>query len=581
MRASSLLLVLACAACAVAVSAHFQPHPLDAVKVENIQLRTGTGTITIEASVFNGTGSFATVSWADVPSPFPGNFDWIGVWSPKPDNWTTTTPAKYKYVISDASGSGSSNFWFLNMRDSYTVAYFTGGLTTPTLLAVSDPVDFSNYHVPMHIHLALTQDPTQMKVMWTTHGNMFPSLNYGTSATNLSHSILRISTTSYASTDFCGAPASTKGWRIPGYLHTALITALTPNTEYFFQVGSESSQSKSHVLSFYSAPQPSATDLDFIVFGDLGQVEIDGSNEASMMDGSILTTTALQADFADGSVQANTSAAVFHIGDISYARGYATLWEQFFYQIANVSQHVPWMTCDGNHERDFPRSGSLYNGTDSGGECGVAYEKRFQMPTSAQDQTWWNLTYGPIAWVVISTEHDFAAGSAQYQWFESALAAVNRRVTPYLFVAGHRPMYIDSTNNSPGGGDLTTAAALRESLEPLMNNYKVDAAFWGHHHSYQRSCPVFKMQCYDQSEGTVHIVTGASGAGFSTNIQPDMPSWAEFVEDNQHGYTRGHVRGNTLTLDFVSSQDRSIIDSVTINSKFPQALREDSFAVDF
>jgi hypothetical protein len=54
--------------------------------------------------------------------------------------------------------------------------------------------------------------------------------------------------------------------------------------------------------------------------------------------------TAMQQDFIDGSILKNMSAAVFHIGDISYARGFATLWEQFFYQISNMSTSVPWMT---------------------------------------------------------------------------------------------------------------------------------------------------------------------------------------------------------------------------------------------
>lgn len=61
-------------------------------------------------------------------------------------------------------------------------------------------------------------------------------------------------------------------------------------------------------------------------------------------------------------------------------------------QIAPIAQRVPYMTLPGNHERDFPDSGfqkfliiliclgSFFNGTDSGGECGIPYEKRFPMP---------------------------------------------------------------------------------------------------------------------------------------------------------------------------------------------------------
>ena len=34
---------------------------------------------------------------------------------------------------------------------------------------------------------------------------------------------------------------------------------------------------------------------------------------------------------------------------------------------------------------DFPNSPSLYNGTDSGGECGVPYSRRFTMPSTGNN----------------------------------------------------------------------------------------------------------------------------------------------------------------------------------------------------
>lgn len=112
--------ILASAIAITQVQAHFEAHPLSKISIENIkEHRTANangGSITIEATVLNGTGNFVTISWKNLPSPYPGNFDWIGVYSPKPDDWTKITPAKYKYVISDETGSGSTVFWLLNMR---------------------------------------------------------------------------------------------------------------------------------------------------------------------------------------------------------------------------------------------------------------------------------------------------------------------------------------------------------------------------------------------------------------------------------------------------------------------------------
>lgn len=186
-------------------------------------------------------------------------------------------------------------------------------------------------------------------------------------------------------------------------------------------------------------------------------------------------------------------------------------------------------------ERDFPQSGSLFEGRDSGGECGVVsqrretrakaaaaaaarwqrpramegccplphsrfasvslyfsvlssslslslqpYNYRFTMPhehASNRDETWWSVSYGPVRWIVISTEHAFNAGSPQYAFVEAQLKSVNRKQTPFVFLAGHRPMYAYAMMNSVAG-------MLRNAFEPLMLKHKVDAAFWGHQHAY-------------------------------------------------------------------------------------------------
>jgi hypothetical protein len=44
----------------------------------------------------------------------------------------------------------------------------------------------------------------------------------------------------------------------------------------------------------------------------------------------------------------------------------------------------------GNHERDWPGTGSFYVTTDSGGECGVVYSTTHAMPTT-KDKEWYEL----------------------------------------------------------------------------------------------------------------------------------------------------------------------------------------------
>ena len=58
----------------------------------------------------------------------------------------------------------------------------------------------------------------------------------------------------------------------------------------------------------------------------------------------------------------------------------------------------------------------MYDTWDSGGECGVAYETYFQMPTVATDKPWYSYAAGPIHFTVMSTEHDWTQGSEQVRY---------------------------------------------------------------------------------------------------------------------------------------------------------------------
>lgn len=57
------------------------------------------------------------------------------------------------------------------------------------------------------------------------------------------------------------------------------------------------------------------------------------------------------------------------------------------------------------------------------------------------------------------------------------LASVNRSITPWLVIGGHRPFYIDSTNNMEPDGDQPVATALREALEDTFFEYQVSRTY--------------------------------------------------------------------------------------------------------
>ena len=148
--------------------------------------------------MLRGYGETVNVSFSGLSSHYPGTTDWVGVWSPPPadGNYSASSPSKYKFVTPDGSGAGRVALWLLNMRDAVVVAYFSGGLDSPVLLAQSEAVAFDNTVLPMHIHLALTGDATQMRVDWTSaqDGASAPWVRWGEQSTNLSHTTKQVRT---------------------------------------------------------------------------------------------------------------------------------------------------------------------------------------------------------------------------------------------------------------------------------------------------------------------------------------------------------------------------------------------------
>jgi hypothetical protein len=65
------------------------------------------------------------------------------------------------------------------------------------------------------------------------------------------------------------------------------------------------------------------------------------------------------------------------------------------------------------------------------------------MPAPAKDvdHTWYSVAVGSVTWLAISNYHDFTPGSEQYLFIKQALAAVDRTVTPWIFVSTHAPWY--------------------------------------------------------------------------------------------------------------------------------------------
>lgn len=499
-------------------------------------------------------GGQVNVTWKSVPDPSKRKpFDWIGFYCPSTahpnayiDYWLVRESSTYR------QGYGSAQFTLYNMRMDCEFRYYTNDSYTE-LIAVSNKVTFVDGNAaPLQGHLALTGDPTQMRVHWTTGTFSVPTVLYGTSPDNLAATAMGISR-SYKNTNMCGPPANESIFFIdPGYLHEVLLTGLIPNTRYYYRYGSENvfSDTKSFVSAL---DKGNSQQFTFIVYGDM-DITLAAQKVASSVHKEV----------------ENGASFVFHAGDLSYATGVAYNWEMWMALIEPYSSLAPYMVCIGNHEYDYMIGGekdpshaggvgfhpSWGNyGHDSGGECGVPVFYRFHMPDNGNSLWWYSYNYGLAHFTVFSTEHNFTAGSLQYQWLENDLQSVDRTATPWLILIGHRFLY--SSEKYPA--DNKVGAHIRESLEELIHQYQVDITFWGHYHAYERTCAVYKEQC--NAKGTVHILVGSAGIALDSAGTYKVP-WSMHFELS-HGYGRVTVANRSgLLWEYIRVNDHAVADSI-------------------
>lgn len=532
----------------------------------------------------------------------PSEDDWIGVFSPSefnssatcPNPWPAeepylcTAPIKYQFANYSANyiywGKGSIRLQLINQRSDFSFALFTGGLSNPRLIAVSEPISFKNPKAPVFPRLAQGTSHDEMTVTWTSGyaiDEAYPFVEWGALVAGgggARHTARApAGTLTFNRGSMCGEPARTVGWRDPGFIHTAFLRDLWPNKEYYYRIGHELPDGSvvwGKPYSFRAPPSPGQPSLQrVIVFGDMGKAERDGSNEyAAYQPGSLNTTDALIADLDNYDI-------VFHIGDMPYANGYISQWDQFTAQVAPITARKPYMVGSGNHERDWPDTAAFWDVMDSGGECGVPAETYYYYPAENRANFWYKVDYGMFRFCVGDSEHDWRVGTPQYDFIEHCLSTVDRKHQPWLIFATHRVLGYSSNAWYAGEGSFEEPEG-RENLQRLWQKYRVDIAFFGHVHNYERTCPMYQSQCMTSEKthysgtmnGTIFVVAGGGGCHLSSYTTA-IPKWSIY-RDYDFGFVKlTAFNHSSLLFEYKKSSDSKVYDSFTIDRDYRDVLR--------
>jgi len=236
------------------------------------------------------------------------------------------------------------------------------------------------------------------------------------------------------------------------FIHRIALTGLTPNTTYYYRLGS-------HSNSFNTAVN-SGSSFRFAWMADCR------------------TGTAIHDSIAALILTAAPRFSLYG-GDLCDDGGSYNIYKDQFFrpnQVALAAQ-VPFFNATGNHEKW---------GTNT---------KAFTLaPVSASgNQGYYSFDYGDLHVVVMNymEEGGYAAGSPQYNFIASDLAATTK---PWKIVICYSPAYVSGGH----GEDADMITLTTNIFEP----YGVDLVLAGHDHFYQRN---FVNDIY-------HLIIGSAGA---------------------------------------------------------------------
>ncbi|KAL2132411.1 hypothetical protein VTI74DRAFT_3809 [Chaetomium olivicolor] len=485
-----------------------------------------------------------------------------------------------------------------------TVLAFVKGLPVLAVCVAagaSFPPTPADLTTPVQQRLAIN-GPTSVTVGWNTYKQLSQAcVQYGTSPSALTLQACSTSSVTY--------PTS-RTWS-----NAVTLTGLTPATTYYYKIVSTNSTVE-HFLSPRVAGDKTPFTMNVVI--DMGVYGSDGytiQGDQSKRDTIPSIDPSLNHTTIGRLAQTvDDYEFVVHPGDLAYADdwlekaknwfdgrdAYQAILETFYGQLAPISARKFYMASPGNHEAVCQEVALAQTLCPDGQKNFTDFINRFgrTMPTaftstSASDAArasanraralanppfWYSFEYGMVHVTMIDTETDFASapdqpgGSArlgagpfgtytnqQLDFLAADLASVDRTVTPWLVVGGHRPWYTT-------GGSSAGCKPCRAAFEPLLYQYGVDLAIFGHVHNSQRFAPVVNNTAdpagMNNPKAPMYIVAGGAGNIEGLTAVGANVSYNRFAYADEFSYaTVSFLDAQHLRVDFIRSDNGEVLDS--------------------
>ena len=337
----------------------------------------------------------------------------------------------------------------------------------------------------------------------------------------------------YSSPATCSQYSAPPSYASPALCH-ANFSHFSSVAASWYRVGDDTNGWSSTSLYVHRMPDVGEAGATFAVVGDVG-------------------TTADSASTLTGVAEAHARspfAALLLVGDISYADGDQSIWDEWGRLSSRLLSRLPLATIPGNHEWfDTENEPCDYTQPPYCNYTFAAYLARSHTPRAALSSSnggassslYYSFDAG-LAHVImlqgycpmmkhVHEQPCLADGSLQALWLIDDLKHVDRDKTPWIIVSFHQPFVNSNHAHSHAEGN-----PIKEAIEATLNAYGVDLVLSGHVHAYERSARTRDGQCDPAAPVYITIGDGGNREGLETAWTNPQPEWSLFRQSSYgHG----------------------------------------------
>jgi len=329
-----------------------------------------------------------------------------------------------------------------------------------------------------------TPTPNSIYVCWHSEGSDESTLEYG-----LTEELGESATGSYHSF------SESLNW------HWVKMENLLPDTDYYYKVVSNSEESSVHRFQTHHPYSDTLSHVRFAIYSD------SQSNPAvhSSVVGAMRET--FENQFGEEYYK-EVHLAMLSGDIVDYGHTVNQFSTMFFNPIAQLSNHLPYMTVAGNHEVEAP---TFY------------HYLKYEDIAGWESERYFSFYVGPVLFIGLNSN---VQGNTQINWLEDLLeTAQNDDAVKFIFVSLHHP---GRSETWPDGN----TSWVQNQVIPLLASYsKVEQLSYGHTHSFERGAV---------DEGNLRLMCFGGGGGYLDRwgMYGNQTDYPEIHRSHDyHGYT--------------------------------------------